>query len=127
MGTPTAMPRCTRSVTGSSPRPGWATLAASSPPEIAATRGVDSRDLLRQVVARVAAAGVRPVSLDLTITGARPRLGGARLDRMRAILAELLGLDPGAVAVQASSGNLSGDEGAGRTISASALVGVWSA
>ena len=53
--------------------------------------------------------------------------GGARLDRMRAIVAGLLGLEPGAVAVQASSGNLSGDEGAGRTISASALVGVWSA
>ena len=67
------------------------------------------------------------MSLDLTITGARPRLGGARLDGMRAILAELLGVDPVAVAVQASSGNLSGDEGAGRTISASALVGVWSA
>ena len=47
--------------------------------------------------------------------------------RMRAILAELLGVDPVAVAVQASTGNLSGDEGAGRTISASALVGVWSA
>ena len=93
----------------------------------AATRGVDSRDLLREVVARVAVAGIRPMSLDLTITGARPRLGGTRLDGMRAILAELLGVDPVAVAVQASSGNLSGDEGAGRTISASALVGVWSA
>ena len=56
--------------------------------------------------------------------GARPRLGGARLERMRDILAELLGVDPAAVAVQASTGNLSGDEGAGRTISATALVGV---
>jgi 2-C-methyl-D-erythritol 4-phosphate cytidylyltransferase/2-C-methyl-D-erythritol 2,4-cyclodiphosphate synthase len=93
----------------------------------AATRGIDSRELLRQVVARVEAAGTWPVSLDLTIVGARPRLGGARLDRMRGILAELLGLAPGAVAVQASSGNLSGDDGAGRTISASALVGVSSA
>ena len=93
----------------------------------AATRGIDSRELLRQVVTRVGAAGFRPMSLDLTITGARPRLGGSRLDQMRGILAELLGLEPDAIAVQASSGNLSGDDGAGRTISASALVGVWSA
>jgi len=43
---------------------------------------------------------------------------------MRAILAELLGVDPVAVAVQASSGNLSGDVGAGRTIEAEALATV---
>ena len=93
----------------------------------ATTRGVDSRVLLRQVVARMGPARVRPVSLDLTIVGARPRLGGERLERMRSILADLLGIDTAAVAVQASTGNLSGDEGAGRTISASALVGVAAA
>ncbi len=90
----------------------------------AATRGVDSRALLRQVVTRMGPAGVRPVSLDLTIVGARPRLGSVRLERMRAILGELLGVETGAIAVQASTGNLSGDDGAGRTISASALMGV---
>jgi 2-C-methyl-D-erythritol 4-phosphate cytidylyltransferase / 2-C-methyl-D-erythritol 2,4-cyclodiphosphate synthase len=90
----------------------------------AATRGIDSRELLRAVVTRLGAAGLAPASLDLTIVGARPRLGGARLERMRGILADLLGIDPATVAVQASTGNLSGDEGAGRTISAQALVGV---
>jgi 2-C-methyl-D-erythritol 4-phosphate cytidylyltransferase/2-C-methyl-D-erythritol 2,4-cyclodiphosphate synthase len=90
----------------------------------ARTRGVDSRELLRQVVAHIATADLRPATLDLTVIGARPRLGAARLERMRAILAELLGIDVTAVAVQASTGNLSGDEGAGRTISATALVGV---
>ena len=127
MVTPTVMPRCTPSATASWPRLAWATWAAYSRRAMSATRGIDSRDLLRQVVARVNAAGIRPMSLDLTITAARPRLGGARLDRMRVILAGLLGLDPDAIAVQASTGNLSGDEGAGRTISASALVGVWTA
>jgi len=70
---------------------------------------------------------VRPASVDLTIVAARPRLGSARLEQMRSILAGLLGIDLADVAVQASTGNLSGDEGAGRTISASALVGVLSA
>jgi len=93
----------------------------------ATTRGIDSRDLLRQVVTRMNSAGVRPVSLDLTIVGARPRLGSARLERMRDILAELLRIETAAVAVQASTGNLSGDDGAGRTISVSALVGVAAA
>ena len=90
----------------------------------AATRGIDSRELLRTVVTRLGSVGLRPASLDLTIVGARPRLGGGRLERMRSILAELLGIDLAEVAVQASSGNLSGDEGAGRTISTTALVGV---
>ncbi|MFO1538926.1 MAG: 2-C-methyl-D-erythritol 2,4-cyclodiphosphate synthase [Chloroflexota bacterium] len=89
-----------------------------------ATRGIDSRALLRSVVARLDDAGIRPVSIDLTITGSRPRFGGARLDRMRDAIAELTGLPADAVSVKAATGNLSGDEAAGRTISADALAGV---
>ena len=37
---------------------------------------------------------------------------------MRDAIADLLGLDPAAVNVKASSGNLDGAEGAGRSISA---------
>jgi 2C-methyl-D-erythritol 2,4-cyclodiphosphate synthase len=37
---------------------------------------------------------------------------------MRDAIAALLGLDPAAVSVKASSGNLDGSEGAGRSISA---------
>lgn len=89
-----------------------------------ATRGIDSRTLLAEVVDRVAGLGWRPASLDLTILGARPRLGGARLERMREALSALLGLPPERVSVQAASGNLAGEEGAGRVISATALVSV---
>jgi 2C-methyl-D-erythritol 2,4-cyclodiphosphate synthase len=39
-------------------------------------------------------------------------------------IAELLALDPSQVSVKASSGNLSGDEGAGRSISAGAIATV---
>lgn len=83
--------------------------------------GIASGELLRSVVGRLADAGFRPASIDLTIVGARPRLGG-RLDEMRAALAELVDLDPGRVSVKASTGNLAGMEGAGRGISAQAVA-----
>ena len=86
-------------------------------------RAIDSGLLLRDVVARLADAGLRPASVDVTIIGARPRLG-SRLDAMRAAIADALGLDAALVNVKASTGNLAGDEGAGRTISARAVATV---
>lgn len=88
------------------------------------TRGIASRLLLQEVVARVLREGWRPLSVDLLITGARPQLGAARLDAMCEAVAELLDLELAGVSVRASSGNLAGDEGAGRAISACALVEV---
>ena len=41
---------------------------------------------------------------------------------MRGVIAELLGLPAGSVNVKASTGNLSGMEGAGRGISAAAIA-----
>lgn len=99
-------------------------LGRLSPAGDPRTRGIDSRDLVRQAVARLATAGLRPMRAEIAIRGARPRLGGDRLDRMAAAIAALLGTDEGSVAVTASTGNLSGDEGAGRVISATALVEV---
>lgn len=91
-----------------------------------ATRGIDSRELLRSVVERLAAAGCRPATVDLTITAARPRLGAERLERMRSAIADLTGLPVRAVSVKAATGNLDGADGAGRVISASVLAGVVS-
>jgi 2-C-methyl-D-erythritol 4-phosphate cytidylyltransferase/2-C-methyl-D-erythritol 2,4-cyclodiphosphate synthase len=87
-----------------------------------ATRGIDSRKLLAEVMSRVYEAGMAVSSADVTILGSRPRLGAERLDAMAGIIAELVGIDPGRVSVKAATGNLSGDEGAGRVISASCLV-----
>ena len=84
-------------------------------------RGVESTELLGEVVGRLAAAGLRPASVDVTVIGARPRLGGS-LDAMRAAIAALLGVDLARVNVKASSGNLSGDDGAGRSMSARAVA-----
>ena len=100
---------------------GLGDLGRLFPPDTSTPSGVDSRDLLAAVLARLADAGWRPIGLDLTIVAARPRLGDA-LDAMRASIATLLGLAPEAVSVKASTGNLDGSEGAGRSISTLALA-----
>ena len=86
-------------------------------------RDVASTLLLREVVGRLAAADLRPASVDVTIIGARPRLG-SRLDAMRAAIAGELAIDPARVNVKASTGNLAGDKGAGLTIAARAVATV---
>ncbi len=84
-------------------------------------RGISSRALLAEVVSRLAEAGWDVATVDLTITGARPRLA-AHLDGMRDAIATLLRVPALAVGVKASTGNLDGATGAGRAIAASATV-----
>jgi 2-C-methyl-D-erythritol 2,4-cyclodiphosphate synthase len=86
-------------------------------------RGIASRELLVEVARRLAAAGWRISSVDLTIIGARPRLAGL-LDSMRDAIAETIGVPGDVISVKASSGNLAGMEGAGRGISANAVAGI---
>ena len=90
------------------------------------TRGIDSRELVTEVMRQFLRGGSALTSIDLTILGARPRLGGARLDLMADNVASLTGLERTRVSVKAATANLSGDEGAGRVISASCLVSVVS-
>jgi 2-C-methyl-D-erythritol 2,4-cyclodiphosphate synthase len=84
-------------------------------------RGWASANLLSDVVRRLAAAGWRPAALDLTIRAARPQLA-PHLPAMRQAISGLLGVDAAAVSVKASTGNLSGDAGAGRIIEADAVA-----
>ncbi|HEY7970476.1 MAG TPA: 2-C-methyl-D-erythritol 2,4-cyclodiphosphate synthase [Candidatus Limnocylindrales bacterium] len=84
-------------------------------------RGVASTELLGSVVRKAADAGFLVEALDVTVVAARPRLGSA-LVAMAARIAGLLGVAESAVNVKASTGNLAGFEGAGRGISALALV-----
>lgn len=102
---------------------GQGDLGRLFPPDARTPRGVASGELLRDVVGRLAAAGLRPASVDIVIIGARPRLG-SRLDDMRTAIAGLLGLPTASVNVKASTGNLVGDEGAGRSIAARAVATV---
>jgi 2-C-methyl-D-erythritol 4-phosphate cytidylyltransferase/2-C-methyl-D-erythritol 2,4-cyclodiphosphate synthase len=85
--------------------------------------GVASARLLADVVARVRATRAEIRSVDLTIVGARPRLAD-RLDAMRDAIAAIAGVPPAAVNVKASTGNLSGMEGAGRGMTAHAIVSI---
>jgi len=100
---------------------GLGDLGRIFPAGSATPAGVDSNVFLEDVVGRVRAAGLRPASADLTIVAGRPRLG-SRLDAMRDALAAALGLDVTRTNVKASTGNLDGMEGAGRGISALAIV-----
>ena len=84
-------------------------------------RGIASGELLRDVVTKVRAAGFKASSVDVTIVAARPRLGDS-LDAMGKAIATLLDVGPDAVNVKASTGNLSGMEGAGRGISAASVA-----
>ena len=92
----------------------------------ATPKGIDSRELLAAVVARLAGDGWRPAGVDMTIVAARPRLG-SHLDEMRQGIATSLGLANAAVNVKASTGNLDGPEGAGRSISALAIATIEAA
>jgi 2-C-methyl-D-erythritol 4-phosphate cytidylyltransferase/2-C-methyl-D-erythritol 2,4-cyclodiphosphate synthase len=85
--------------------------------------GIASTAMLAEVRRRLAGAGWQPAGVDLTIIAARPRLGD-RLDEMRHAIADALDLRVETVSVKASTGNLDGSEGAGRTISALALASI---
>jgi 2-C-methyl-D-erythritol 4-phosphate cytidylyltransferase/2-C-methyl-D-erythritol 2,4-cyclodiphosphate synthase len=100
---------------------GLGDLGRLFPADARTPRGIASDVLLREAAARVAGVGLSPSGIDVVVIGARPRLG-VRLDAMRDSIAAILGIEPGAVNVKASTGNLAGDEGAGRSISARAVA-----
>jgi 2-C-methyl-D-erythritol 4-phosphate cytidylyltransferase/2-C-methyl-D-erythritol 2,4-cyclodiphosphate synthase len=100
---------------------GLGDLGRLFPSDARTPAGIDSTALLREVVGRLAADGLAPATVDVTVIGARPRLS-SRLEAMRSAIAATLELDPALVSVKASSGNLSGDEGAGRSIAARAIA-----
>jgi len=100
---------------------GLGDLGRHFPADSRTPAGIDSRELLRSVAAETRAAGWAVANVDLTIVAARPRLAALLADMGSAIAAEL-GVDPATVNVKASSGNLAGSEGAGRSISATAIA-----
>jgi len=96
-------------------------LGSLFPADARTPHGIASTELLRDVVGRLDAAGWQPVTVSLLLVAGRPKLG-ARLEAMRSAIAALLGVEADAVSVDAGTGNLSGDDGAGRTISATAVA-----
>jgi 2-C-methyl-D-erythritol 4-phosphate cytidylyltransferase/2-C-methyl-D-erythritol 2,4-cyclodiphosphate synthase len=72
------------------------------PPGEAAWDGADSVELLAQAAARLARAGWRPVSVDVTVAAVSPSIAGRR-DDVVARLAELLQLGHDAVSVKGTT------------------------
>lgn len=100
---------------------GLGDLGRIFPPGPSTPAGIASGELVAECLRRVRAAGLVPLSVDVTIIGARPRLA-ARLPEMRDAIAGLLAIAADRVNVKASTGNLAGWEGAGRGISARAVA-----
>jgi 2-C-methyl-D-erythritol 4-phosphate cytidylyltransferase/2-C-methyl-D-erythritol 2,4-cyclodiphosphate synthase len=100
---------------------GLGDLGLLFPADARTPAGIDSRVLLDTVAGKVRAAGWAVANVDLTIVAARPRLAGL-LSAMGEAVAAALGVDPRSVNVKASTGNLTGSDGAGRSISATAIA-----
>jgi len=83
--------------------------------------GADSRELLRQVVAEVAAAGWRPVNADCTVIAERPRVA-SHVPAMRENIGAALGIDGGAVNVKATTTERLGFTGRREGLAALAVV-----
>jgi 2-C-methyl-D-erythritol 2,4-cyclodiphosphate synthase len=84
-------------------------------------RDADSIELLRSVVASVAAEGLRIVNVDCTVLIEAPKLSPHR-QAIRERLAAALALEPGQVNVKASSGEGMGFIGRGEGVAALATV-----
>lgn len=84
-------------------------------------KGIDSRELLREVLRRVRQAGYAPVNADLTLIAQVPRVA-PHVDQMRARLAADLGLDPDAVNVKATTNEGMGHIGRKEGVAGHAVV-----
>lgn len=82
--------------------------------------GADSRMLLREVVAIVARTGYRPGNVDITIMAQEPKML-PHIARMRANVAEDLGLPVDCVSVKATTTERLGFTGRGEGIAAEAV------
>ena len=91
------------------------------PPTEERFRGIASRQLLREVRTRVAAAGFRVEQVDLVIIAEQPRLAPYRA-AMRAAIAEDLGLSVERVGVKATTTDGLGFTGRGEGIAAHAVA-----
>jgi len=96
-------------------------IGALFPDSDPAWKDAASLDLLAQVVRGLRDAGWEIVNVDATVIAQRPRLAPYR-DRIRAGLAEVLGIEVHRVSVKAKTAEGLGPEGAHEAISAQAVV-----
>ena len=87
-------------------------------------KGIDSKILLRRVVQLLADKGYRIGNTDCTIRMQRPKLR-PYIDRMRATLAETMGIDTDSVSVKATTTEQLGFEGREEGVSVSAVTLIY--
>jgi 2-C-methyl-D-erythritol 2,4-cyclodiphosphate synthase len=83
--------------------------------------GLDSTELLAEVVGRIVAAGWRIINCDLVVHAQEPKLGPYK-PAIRSRLSGLLGLDPTALNIKAKTGEHVGPIGRGEAVSCEAIV-----
>jgi 2-C-methyl-D-erythritol 2,4-cyclodiphosphate synthase len=96
-------------------------LGTHFPPSDPQWKGADSGDLLRRIVTEVKNEGWLVGNCDLTVIAEEPRLLPHR-ERIRAKIAALLGVAPGAVGLKATTNEHLGALGRGEGIAALAVV-----
>lgn len=96
-------------------------LGSMFPSDDPAWRGADSMDLLARVAERVAGAGFRVSSVDLTVIAETIRVAPHR-EAVRESLAACLGIDVAAVSVKATTTDGMGFLGAGEGLAAVAVA-----
>ena len=84
------------------------------------TDGIDSKILLRKTVALIATKGFRVSNIDATVCAERPKLN-PHIPAMQACLAEVMGIDPDAVSIKATTTEKLGFTGRQEGISAYAV------
>jgi 2-C-methyl-D-erythritol 2,4-cyclodiphosphate synthase len=84
-------------------------------------RGRDSIEMLRTAVARIGALGWHVANADVSVVAERPRIAEYR-DAMRGVLANALGLQPGAVSVKGKTNEGMGWVGRGEGLACIAVV-----
>jgi 2-C-methyl-D-erythritol 2,4-cyclodiphosphate synthase len=87
----------------------------------AAFKDADSKELLRQAVARVAAAGWHVVNVDSTVVAQRPKIA-PHVAAMRQNIAQCVGVEAGSVNVKGKTTEHLGFVGRGEGVAAYAVV-----
>ena len=96
-------------------------IGAHFPDTDPAYKGIDSKILLRETVAKVCTEGWEVVNVDATVCLQAPKLR-PHIDAMRECIAELLGIPVDRVGVKATTTERLGFVGTGEGISAHAVV-----
>lgn len=96
-------------------------IGAHFPDTDPAYKGIDSKILLRETVAKVCTEGWQVVNVDATVCLERPKLR-PHIDGMRSCIAGILGIDVDRVGVKATTTERLGFVGKGEGISAHATV-----